>query len=75
MQEREFLRNIGKRIAKYRNARKMTQTQLGDLCDMERPSIGRLEAGKSNATSLTLLKISHALNIHIKKIFDFEYED
>jgi transcriptional regulator with XRE-family HTH domain len=69
MQEKEFLKQIGKRIAKYRKERNMTQIQLGDLCDMERPSIARLEAGNANATAITLLKISKALNVPVRKFF------
>ena len=48
----------------------MSQTQLGDLVNMERSSIARLETGNSNATSLTLLKIGNALDISVKKFFE-----
>jgi transcriptional regulator with XRE-family HTH domain len=70
---KEFLKQVGKRIAKFRKKRKMTQVALGDLCDMESASIARLEAGNSNATSLTLLKISKALDVPVKTFFDFKF--
>ena len=68
MQDKEFLKSIGKRIANYRRKRNLSQTQLGDMVDMERSSIARLEAGNSNATALTLLKISKALEVLVKKL-------
>ena len=73
VQDREFLKQLGKRIAKFRKKRKMTQIVLGDLCDMERASIARLEAGNANATSLTLAKISKALDVSVKTFFDFKF--
>lgn len=72
MQDKEFLKQVGKRIAKYRKAKKLSQTELGDLVDMERSSIARFEAGRSNATSLTLHKFGQALDVPVKKFFDFE---
>lgn len=68
-QEKLFLKQIGKRIAKFRKSRSMTQEALSDLCDMEQSAIARIESGNSNITALNLRKISNALNVPMKKFF------
>lgn len=72
MQEREFLKRIGKKIARFRKWKKMTQMQVADICDMERSAIARIEAGNSNVTAITLLKIGKALDISVKKFFEVD---
>jgi transcriptional regulator with XRE-family HTH domain len=73
MQESKFLKLIGKRIAELRKKQRLTQTQLGDLCEMERSAIARLESGTENVTAATFYKLSKALNVPLKTFFDFEY--
>ncbi len=68
-QEKAYLKQIGKRIAKYRKQKEMTQAELSDLCDMEQSAIARIESGNSNITALNLRKISNALDVAVKKFF------
>ena len=42
------------------------------MVNMEKPSITRLERGRTNPTSLTLYKISNALNIPVSRFFKFQ---
>ena len=72
MQEKAFLKLLGKQIADLRKKHNLTQEQLGDLCEMERSAIGRLEGGTENITASTLLKLSKAMGIPVKKFFDFD---
>ncbi len=72
MQEKEFLKQVGKRIAKYRKDRGMTQVELSDLCNMEQSALARLESGNSNVTALTLRKVGKVLEVPVKKFFDFD---
>ena len=69
MNEQEFLKNIGGNISAIRKKRGMTQTQLGYLCDMEKSNIIRIEKGRTNPTTLTLLKLSIALKVDVKDLF------
>lgn len=73
MKDKEFLKQVGKKIARYRKEQKMTQVQLSDLCEMEQSALARLEAGGANITALTLLKIARALEVPAKKFLDFDY--
>lgn len=55
--------DIGKRIRAYREERRLTQKQLGDLCGMADSAIRRYESGRGNPTIKTLQRISAALGI------------
>jgi transcriptional regulator with XRE-family HTH domain len=72
MEEKQFLIFLGQEIAKQRKKQGLTQLDLASLVNMEKPTITRLEKGRTNPTSLTLLKISKALNIPISKFFKFQ---
>ena len=68
--EKAFLMEIGKRIASIRKSKSITHTQLGYLCDIEKSNLIRIEKGRTNPTSLTLFKISSALEVSIKDFFE-----
>jgi transcriptional regulator with XRE-family HTH domain len=69
MPQREFLKKIGERIKAARNKRQMKQSELASICSIEKASLSRLEAGKSNPTVKTLYKISKALDVPIAYFF------
>ncbi|MBW1692526.1 MAG: helix-turn-helix transcriptional regulator [Deltaproteobacteria bacterium] len=64
---------IGARIARMRKEREITQEQLAELVDVATETISRLERGVSMPSLKILEKISYALHISLKDLFDFEY--
>lgn len=72
MENQEFLVRLGKEIAKQRKKQGLTQLDLASLVDMEKATITRLEKGRTNPTSLTLLKLSKALKVPVSKLFVFQ---
>ena len=72
MEDKQFLILLGLEIAKQRKKQGLNQLDLASLVNMEKPSITRIEKGRTNPTSLTLLKISKVLNIPISKFFKFQ---
>ena len=72
MEDKQFLKSLGEEIAKIRKKQGLTQLDLSSLADMEKPTITRLERGRTNPTSLTLLKISTALGVPVSKLFAFQ---
>lgn len=72
MEDKEFLILLGQEVAKQRKKLGLTQLDLASMVNMEKPTITRLEKGRTNPTSITLLKISKALNIPISKLFKFQ---
>jgi len=71
-EDEAFLKKIGDRIVQLRKEAGITQVELGDRCDIEKPNMRRIEAGQTNATILTLRKISKALNIPVSEILNFD---
>lgn len=72
MEEAQFLILLGQEIAKQRKKQGLTQLDLASLVNMEKSTITRLEKGRTNPTSITLLKISKALNVPISKFYKFQ---
>lgn len=72
MDEKEFLVKIGERIKTFRNKRNMEQQDFAAVCNFEKSNMSRIEAGGSNMTFRTLLKISRALNVKVKDLVDVE---
>lgn len=57
MTEKQFLNNLGLRIKKIRTDKKISQFDLAVLCNFEKSSMSRIEAGQTNATIITLKKL------------------
>jgi len=70
-----FLKKLGKRIATIRKGHAITQVELGDRCDIEKPNMARIEAGGTNPTVLTLKKISKALDIPLTDLLAIDHKD
>ena len=61
---------VGKRICTLRKQLKLTQATLASSAGMEESALQRIEAGRTNPTIKTLYKVSKALNIDIKDLFE-----
>lgn len=77
--EKEILKLLGKEIARKRNTEKLSQAQLGELCDLDTTTIWRIENGHINSKFLNVIKIILELDIdmldlkdEIKKILKLE---
>lgn len=72
MEESEFLKMLGAQIKRFRKEAKLTQPELGYRCDFEYTAIGRIEAGRTNPTIITLKKIAEALEMPLTQLLSFE---
>ena len=61
---------IGKQIYTLRKKLKLTQASLAYSAGMEESALQRIEAGGTNPTIKTLYKVSKALNVDIKDLFE-----
>ena len=68
LEDQEFLQAVGLRIRTRREARNLTQAQLGDRCDLDRTFIGSVERGERNVAILNLRKIAQALRVPLKDL-------
>lgn len=62
---------IGLNILHYRKEQGLTQENLAEKCNVSRNHIQRIETATSGCTVNMLLDISEALNIPLKKLFEF----
>ena len=62
---------IGLNILHYRKEQGMTQEQLAEKCNISRNFMQRIETAASSCTVNTLSDIADALNIPLKKLFEF----
>ena len=61
---------VGQKIKKKRLEKKMKQQDLAAAIDIEKTNLSRIEAGRTNPTLWTLLKISHALEVPVTELLE-----
>ena len=61
---------VGKQICTLRKQLKLTQASLASSAGMEESALQRIESGRTNPTIKTLYKVSKALNVEIKDLFE-----
>lgn len=67
----EFLSVFGERIKELREEKGYTLEEIDALCDIDPSDFSKIEKGKANITFRTLIKISEALEVKPKELFDF----
>jgi DNA-binding XRE family transcriptional regulator len=70
MSESEVLQKVGSKIRFIRSTKNMTQKKLAHECNFEKANMSRIESGQTNATILTLYKISTALEVQVGDLFN-----
>ena len=68
----EFQHKLGKRIKSLREMKGISQQELASMCDFEKSNMSRLEAGRTNPTVVTLLKIGDALSIDLPDLVNVD---
>ncbi|MVO08560.1 helix-turn-helix domain-containing protein [Flavobacterium sp. TP390] len=53
----------------------MSQTELGNLCDIERSNMSRIEAGNTNPSSYLLYLFAQKLEIEASEFLNFKSLD
>ena len=71
MTEPELLTSLGARIKDLRLKKNISQNDLATHCEIQKASMSRIEAGKTNITMRTLYKIIKALEADIRDFFVF----
>ena len=64
---------LGKRIKELRIKKRLTQEQLAEMVDMGERNLSTIECGINFISAETLEKITRALNISPKELFDFDH--
>ena len=69
--EEVFLKELGQRIAQLRKERNIKQVEFAAKLNIEDSALRRIESGRTNPTTKTLLRIAQELNLSMKELFDF----
>ncbi len=62
---------LGKHIKDLRKARSLTQRKMADKMNIDEASYQRIERGGTNPTFKTLYRVSVALEVEFKILFDY----
>ena len=70
----EFRKKLGNRIREIRESKNLSREEVAFACDFSGSYMGMIERAENNFKISKLYKISKALDINIKELFDFDYE-
>lgn len=70
--KKDFQKALGNRIRQLREAKNISQTELGNLCDIERSNMNRIEAGNTNPSSFLLYQIAEKLGVKAADLLNFD---
>lgn len=71
LNKQDFQKALGNRIRQIREAKNISQTELGNLCDIERSNMNRIEAGNTNPSSYLLYVIAGKLGVDTAELLNF----
>lgn len=71
-EEKDYLKLLGQNIVRIRKKKNLKLVGLSDLLDIDDGSLRRIESGRTNPTTVTLLRIAKALEVEIKDLFDIK---
>lgn len=66
------IKEFGKNLRQIRVSKSISMEKLASLSSFEHSQISRIELGQINTTIDTVFKLSKALEINPKELFDFE---
>lgn len=72
MDEDLFYKNLGRRIKQLREHAHLTQEKLAEKSGISLDYLGKIEVKINKPGLKTLLKISDALGIEVKELFEFK---
>jgi transcriptional regulator with XRE-family HTH domain len=72
-QEEAFLKKLGERINELRKEKELSFQDLAYKSEIDKSSLVKMTTQGSNITSISLYRISKALDVSLKEIFDFKY--
>lgn len=72
MNEDELYKSLGKQIKFLRENAHLTQEKLAEKSGISLDYLGKIEVNINKPGLKTLIKISNALSVPMKRLFDFE---
>lgn len=69
-EDMEFVKEIGRRLKRFRRQTRITQEELADRSQLSRNYIGNIERGEKIASLITIRRIVKGLEITLAQFFD-----
>jgi len=66
---------FGRRLRELRERRGLTQQQLGEMAELGFKYLGSVERGQENPSLRVMIKVSEALGVELRDLFEFEHEE
>jgi transcriptional regulator with XRE-family HTH domain len=66
----DFLKWFGCRVRELRHQKNLSQEELAEHAGIDRTYVGGVERGERNLSLLNIKKLSDALGINVKDLFD-----
>jgi len=63
-----FYNRLGERVISEREKKSLSQEKLGEISDVDRTYIARIEEGKVNPSIMVLYKIAKALKMKLSQL-------
>lgn len=70
MSKKKILIEFGEKVRELRKEQGISQEELSYKADLHRTYIGMIERAEKNITLINIEKISQALNVDIKELFN-----
>lgn len=70
----DILYTFGRKLAEIRAKKGISQEKLAEMIEYSPNHISKLELARTNPSFELLIKISNALDIELKELFDFSIE-
>lgn len=65
---------FGKNLQKIRDSKKLSLLDLSYNTSLDDSNISKIEHGKFNITLATIVELAKGLEVHPKKLLDFDFE-
>lgn len=73
IEQKEYLKDIGKRIKYLRKKYGVSQTELITRIEMSKQGLSKIENGRSDVQIITLFEITKGIGCSMAELFDFEF--
>ena len=70
--DKKALRRFGQHLADIRNEKNLSLRDVSSACDIDNSKIAKIEKGMINVTFTTILELAAGLDVHPKKLLDYE---
>lgn len=71
VRDQDYITAFGANLRKLRNSKKITMTELANVCGIEYRQVADIELGKINTSISTVKALALALHLSPKDLFDF----